>query len=83
MKQVSLFEAKTHLSNLINHVIQHAEQIAITKYGHTVALLIPALPAKSSNIKEVIKKMQAFSKEMSGSGIKLKDILKMRSEGRK
>lgn len=83
MKQVSLFEAKTHLSGLINQVTQHGEQIAITKHGHTVALLIPALPPKHTSIKEVIKKMEAFSKEMSDSGIKLKDILKMRSEGRK
>lgn len=44
MKQVSLYEAKTHLSNLVEEASAGAE-IVITKNGKPKARLIPIAPA--------------------------------------
>lgn len=83
MKAVTLFEAKTHLSGLINEVIQKGEQVAITKHGHTVAMLVPVESSKESNMADVIKNMRALSAEIGKQGMTLKEIQKMRAEGRK
>jgi len=39
---VGAFEAKTHLSELLQRV-EHGEQITITKHGRVVARLIPGI----------------------------------------
>jgi prevent-host-death family protein len=40
MKKVGLFEAKTHLSELVDQV-EKGEEIQITRHGHVVAKLVP------------------------------------------
>lgn len=83
MKEVTLFEAKTHLSGLINEVVNNGEQIAITKHGHAVAMLIPIEQSKRQDMASVIKEMRALSKEIGKTGMTLAEIKKMRDEGRK
>lgn len=83
MKAVTLFEAKTHLSGLINEVVNKGEQIAITKHGHTVAMLVPAKQLKDINVADVIKSMRTLSAEIGKKGVTLKEIQEMRNEGRK
>ena len=41
MPSVGLFDAKTHLSALLERVAQ-GEEITITKHGNPVAILVPA-----------------------------------------
>jgi prevent-host-death family protein len=41
MKHVGIFEAKTHLSNLIDEV-EKGREIVITRHGKPVAKLVPA-----------------------------------------
>ena len=40
MKTVGAFEAKTHLSALLEEVAR-GERVTITKHGHAVAVLVP------------------------------------------
>jgi prevent-host-death family protein len=44
METVGAFEAKTHLSQLLDRV-ERGETIAITRHGEPAALLVPARPA--------------------------------------
>ena len=44
METVGAFEAKTHLSQLLDRV-ERGETIAITRHGEPAALLVPAGPA--------------------------------------
>lgn len=43
METVGAFEAKTHLSQLLDRV-ERGETIAITRHGEPAALLVPARP---------------------------------------
>lgn len=47
MKEVAVYEAKTHLSDLIAQVEQ-GEQITITRRGVAVARLVAAAPTRKS-----------------------------------
>ncbi len=82
MRSVSLFEAKTHLSNLINEVIKNQESVAISKHGHKVVMLVP-IKTQHSDARNVIREMRLLSKEIGRGKITLKEILAMRDEGRK
>lgn len=45
MRTVNLFDAKTHLSGLIEQIISGAEtEITIARHGRPVARLVPASP---------------------------------------
>ena len=45
MQTVSLFDAKTHLSGLIEQIVSGAEtEITIARHGRPVARLVPVLP---------------------------------------
>lgn len=46
MKRLGAYEAKTHLSRLLNEV-ERGESFAITKHGRDVALLVPAAGSAS------------------------------------
>lgn len=83
MRVVTLFEAKTHLSGLVNEILKHGESIAITKHGHPVAILTPPKNTTKSDIKHVLQEMDKLANELKGSGVTLKEIKKMREEGRK
>lgn len=45
MRAVSLAHAKSHLSELLN-TVESGEEVVITRHGHPVARVVPALPAK-------------------------------------
>lgn len=46
MKQLGAYEAKTHLSRLLDEV-ERGESFAITKHGRPVALLVPAAAGRT------------------------------------
>jgi prevent-host-death family protein len=45
MSAVNLAVAKAHLSELINRV-EAGEEVVITRHGHPVARVVPAMPVK-------------------------------------
>lgn len=76
MKQVGIYEAKTHFPRLVQEVEQ-GETIVITKYGRPVARLVPEPERKS--IPEVIA---AFRELRRGKHVTIEEIREWIQEGR-
>jgi prevent-host-death family protein len=55
-KSVGLFEAKTHLSKLVDRV-QRGESITITRRGAAVARLVPVSDEKPRNPAEAVARL--------------------------
>lgn len=83
MKEVNVFNAKTHFSSLVDQVYARHESIVITRRGVKVAQLIPFESGDKKNTAGVIKKLQSLSDEIGRTGISLKNIQQMKEEGRK
>ena len=77
---VGAYEAKTHLSELLEKVAA-GEEITITKHGAPVAKLVPV--KKESSPKErvaAIERIQNLATGLSLGGLKIKDLVR---EGRR
>jgi prevent-host-death family protein len=60
MKQLGAYEAKTHLSRLLDEV-ERGESFAITKHGRPVALLVPATSGRTGmTVGEAIDGLRKF-----------------------
>jgi prevent-host-death family protein len=76
---VGTFEAKTHLTRLLERVAA-GEQITITRHGTPVARLVPVMPDGAQEIRVTIAKLKQFSKGQTLGGLKIKDLI---NEGRR
>ena len=77
---VGAYEAKTHLSELLEKV-EAGEEITITKHGTPVARLIPVKRGASPGERvAAIQRIQKLAMGLSLDGLKVKDLL---SEGRR
>lgn len=76
---VGAFEAKTHLSSLLDRV-ENGEEIVITRHGRQVARLIKASEADSVRTDEAFAKLRELRKGNRLGGLSWKDL---RDEGRK
>ena len=56
MRSVGVFEAKTHLSSLLD-AVEQGESIIITRHGRTVARLIPDNAAIRDTFEEVMREL--------------------------
>ncbi len=79
MIKVGAFEAKTHLSALLDKV-SRGEEVLITKRGKAVARLVPAELADQSKIGANIEQLLALRKEVTLEG---SDWKALRDEGRR
>lgn len=80
IKTVGAYEAKTHLSELLEKV-EAGEEITITRHGAPVAKLVPVKrKATADERSEAIARIQKLGASLSLRGLKLKDLI---SEGRK
>ena len=79
MKQVGSYQAKTNLPQLLKQVAK-GERITITKHGAPIAMLVPAHPAETRDIKEVIAKLKAFRDRHPLKGLSIREMIK---EGRR
>ena len=59
MPEVGAYEAKTHLSELLERVSE-GERIVITKHGTPVAVLAPITGRGARPVLEVISELRAF-----------------------
>lgn len=57
--EVGAYEAKTHLSELLDRVSK-GERITITRYGAPVAMLVPPDPRASAGTAGVLEEVRAF-----------------------
>ncbi|HZR00406.1 MAG TPA: type II toxin-antitoxin system prevent-host-death family antitoxin [Chloroflexota bacterium] len=63
MATVGAYEAKTHLSELLERVA-NGETITITKHGTPVAVLVPPSHVPKRDIDEVIAEIREFRKQV-------------------
>ncbi len=76
---VGAYEAKTHLSELLEKV-EAGEEITITKHGAPVAKLVPVKKAASpEDRRAAIARIQKLSTGLSLGGLKVRDLM---GEGR-
>ena len=68
MIEVGAFEAKTHLSSLLDKV-RLGEKVVITKRGKAVARLVPAEQAERSDQENAINELISLRKKITLHGI--------------
>jgi prevent-host-death family protein len=79
MDTVGTFEAKTHLTRLLDRVAA-GEQITITRHGNPIARLVPVRATDSRQLRETIARLKEFGKSQTLGGLKVKDLI---NEGRR
>jgi prevent-host-death family protein len=73
---VGAYEAKTHLSELLEKV-EAGEEIVITKHGAPVAKLVPVKKEVSEEERAAaVKRIQKLGSRLSLAGLKVKDLIK-------
>ena len=78
--RVGAYEAKTHLSELLEKV-EAGEEITITKHGAPVAKLVPIKKEASAEERvAAIRRIQKLAAGLSLGGLKIKDLI---GEGRR
>jgi prevent-host-death family protein len=80
MKSIGAFEAKTHLSELLERVSQ-GEKITITRHGVPTALLVPVTEtAPKLTHQELVEGMRALRKRVKTGKMSLREMV---AEGRR
>jgi len=78
MDSVGAYEAKTHLSQLLDRV-EKGESITILRHGKPVATLRPVEEAGQMSVAEAIEGLKALRKKQRLDGISIKELIE---EGR-
>ena len=78
MDTVGAFEAKTHLSSLLERVAK-GERFTITRHGKPVAQLVPVEQRDPARVKAAIARMQEIAASLTLDG----DWREFRDAGRK
>jgi prevent-host-death family protein len=68
MQTVGIFEAKTHLSALLEQV-ERGEEVTITRHGKAVARLVPVGGVSRERLEATVARLKAFRK-----GRRLRDL---------
>jgi prevent-host-death family protein len=80
MTEIGVYEAKTHLPQLLERVMR-GEKILITRHGKPSAMLVPAVQDDKDDVREVIAKMKALRKGNTlPEGMSIRDMIE---EGRR
>jgi prevent-host-death family protein len=75
MKELGAYEAKTHLSRLLDEV-ERGESFAITKHGRPVALLVPATAGRTGmTVADAIDGLQRFRIGRSLGGVSPRELI--------
>ena len=74
METVGAYEAKTHLSELLEKVKKGA-RITITKHGIPIAVLRPFDLDKHIDVKTVIAELREFRERNRLSGISIREMI--------
>ncbi len=79
MHTVGAFEAKTHLSALLDRVAK-GERVTITRHGSPVALLVPASPSHARNPRQLVDEIKKLRKGNKLGGLTIRRLIE---EGRR
>jgi prevent-host-death family protein len=74
METVGSFEAKTHLSSLLERVAK-GERITITKHGIPIAMLVPTGSTGKRDRAEVVRRLEQFGRGRGLKGITLRELI--------
>lgn len=78
MQTVGAYEAKTHLSRLLDAVAK-GETITITKHGVPVAMLVPPSTEQHPNIDAVIAELRELRSTVTLGSLSIREMIE---EGR-
>ena len=73
MIEVGAFEAKTHLSSLLEQVSQ-GEEVLIRRRGKPIAKLVPIQQADRQNVQNVIASLRVHRAGMTLGGLGWKEL---------
>jgi prevent-host-death family protein len=79
MLSVGAFEAKTHLSSLLERVAR-GEEVLITRHGKPIARLVPAAGVDKEKVAKAIAEIKEMRKGHTLGGLSWKEL---RDEGRR
>jgi prevent-host-death family protein len=79
MSTVGTFEAKTHLSALLERV-ERGEEITITRHGKAVARLVPVGAISRDRLKDTVARLKAFRRGRRLGDVSAKALIE---EGRR
>jgi prevent-host-death family protein len=82
MTSISFYEARTHLSELLDQVAR-GKKILITRHGKPAALLVPPRVQSTKDIREVVREMLEFRDREGptlGGKVTVRDLIE---EGRR
>ncbi|MFN8638028.1 MAG: type II toxin-antitoxin system prevent-host-death family antitoxin [Dehalococcoidia bacterium] len=79
MRRVGAYEAKTHLSALLD-AVERGETIEITRHGRPIARLTPSEGGGGN--REVIEKLRAVREQFGPTGITQDEVTQWIREGR-
>lgn len=79
MTEIGAFEAKTHLSRLLDRVAR-GETIVITRHGKAVARLTPMSPVRRSNRRQAVEQLKELRKRYTLDGLSIRELI---DEGRR
>lgn len=74
MSEIVVFEAKTHLSWLLQRV-EAGERFVITRHNRPVAELIPFRPHNREGVQSAIAGLKAFQKSHSLGGLSVRRMI--------
>jgi prevent-host-death family protein len=78
VESIGAYEAKTHLSELLDRVAR-GESITITKHGMPVATLGPAHQGPTRSAAELVEQLRRLRKGVRLDGLTVRDLI---DEGR-
>ena len=79
METIGAYEAKTHLTQLLERVAK-GERITITQHGVPVATLQPADSSKKTAVRETIDRLKRFRGGRRLDGLSIREMIE---EGRR
>ena len=79
MITVGAYEAKTHLSRLLDLVVE-GEIITITRHGVPVAVMQPPVESRTTDPGELISELRKFRESHPLDGLSIRDMIE---EGRR
>jgi prevent-host-death family protein len=74
MAEVGSYEAKTHLSGLLDRV-ERGERITITRHGVPVAVLVPASARSTQPLETTIAELRAFRNGRTLGGDSIREMI--------
>jgi prevent-host-death family protein len=80
MTTIGFYEARTHLSDLLDQV-GRGKRILITRHGKPAALLLPPPAVDKKDVRQVIEQMKALRRGQTlGEELSIRDLIE---EGRR